>query len=417
VKNEFIKRYTALNQMQRQAVDTIDGPVMVVAGPGTGKTELLSVRTANILAKTDTLPSAILCLTFTDNAARNMRERLVGLMGAEGYKVAIHTFHSFGSEVMNRHSQFFYHGAHFKPADELSTHEILTELLQKLPHDNPLASTMNGEFTYIKDVQRIISDMKRSGYTPDEINTILDRNDEFTSWVLPRLQASFAPTMSKKQFDAIASLIDEIDTYNEESLELIGYHPLYTHICSSLKSALRQAQDENSTKPLSAWKKEYLYKNEAGEQALRDSKKNDKLRAATKLYYEYLIAMQERALYDYDDMILRVVHAMEVFNELRYELQESYQYIMVDEFQDTNEAQMRMLWNLTNHPAQEQSPNILVVGDDDQAIYRFQGADMSNILDFTTRYRRRQGHHTDRQLPLCARSVIDAGTTRGHYYF
>jgi DNA helicase-2/ATP-dependent DNA helicase PcrA len=384
---EFKQRYTALNERQKQAVDTIDGPVMVVAGPGTGKTELLSVRTANIIAKTDTLPSAILCLTFTDNAARNMRERLVGLMGAEGYKVAIHTFHSFGSEVMNRHSQFFYHGAHFKPADELSTHEILTELLQKLPHDNPLASTMNGEFTYIKDVQRIISDMKRSGYTPDEINSILDRNDAFTSWVLPKLQASFAPTMSKKQFDTIAELIDEIAAYDEEPLELIGYHPLYAHIHSSLGAALQQAQDENSTKPLSAWKKSYLYKNEAGEQALRDSKKSEKLRAATKLYYEYLIAMQERALYDYDDMILRVVHAMEVFNELRYELQESYQYIMVDEFQDTNEAQMRMLWNLTNHPAQEQSPNILVVGDDDQAIYRFQGADMSNILDFTTRYR------------------------------
>jgi DNA helicase-2/ATP-dependent DNA helicase PcrA len=383
---DFKQRYNALNERQRKAVDTIDGPVMVVAGPGTGKTELLSVRTANILAKTDTLPSAILCLTFTDNAARNMRERLVGLMGAEGYKVAIHTFHSFGAEVMNRHSQFFYHGAHFKPADELSAHEILTELLQKLPHDNPLASTMNGEFTYIKDVQRIISDMKRSGYTPDEINSILDRNDAFTSWVLPKLQASFAPTMSKKQFDRIAELVDEIGTYDDEPLELIGYHPLYTHIHSSLDSALQQAQDENSTKPLSAWKKAYLYKNEAGEQALRDSKKSEKLRAATKLYYEYLIAMQERALYDYDDMILRVVHAMEVFNELRYELQESYQYIMVDEFQDTNEAQMRMLWNLTNHPLQEQSPNILVVGDDDQAIYRFQGADMSNILDFTTRY-------------------------------
>lgn len=384
---EFKRRYSALNERQKQAVDRIDGPVMVVAGPGTGKTELLSVRTANILDKTDTLPSSILCLTFTDNAARNMRDRLVGLMGAEGYRVAIHTFHSFGAEIMNRHSQYFYHGAHFKPADELNTHEILSEILQKLPHDNPLASTMNGEFTYIRDIQRTISDMKRSGYTPDELNAILDHNDAFTSWIQPKLQSVFGPTMSKKQFGPISEIIDAIKAYSEDDYELIGYHPLYEHIATSLETALNDAKEADSTKPLSAWKKEYLYKNDNGEQCLRDEKKSQKLRFTAQVYYEYLIAMQERALYDYDDMILRVVHAMEVFNELRFELQENYQYIMVDEFQDTNEAQMRMLWNLTNNPSQEQSPNILVVGDDDQAIYRFQGADMSNILDFTERYK------------------------------
>src|ERR1035437_9408703 len=117
---DFKKRYATLNKAQREAVDIIDGPVMVIAGPGTGKTELLSVRTANILKKTDTLPENILCLTFTDSGANAMRERLVGTIGKDAYKVAVHTFHGFGSEVINQYGEFFYEGAHFRPADELS---------------------------------------------------------------------------------------------------------------------------------------------------------------------------------------------------------------------------------------------------------------------------------------------------------
>ena len=88
-----------LNTAQKKAVDMIDGPLLVIAGPGTGKTELLSMRTTNILQKTDTLPENILCLTFTDSGANAMRERLTSIIGPEAYKVAIHTFHSFGTEI------------------------------------------------------------------------------------------------------------------------------------------------------------------------------------------------------------------------------------------------------------------------------------------------------------------------------
>jgi DNA helicase-2/ATP-dependent DNA helicase PcrA len=111
---DFSKRYSNLNNEQRKAVDAIDGPVMVVAGPGTGKTELLGVRVANIIKTTDTLPENILCLTFTDSGANAMRERLVQIIGKEAYKVAIHTFHSFGSEIINQNGQYFYNGANFK---------------------------------------------------------------------------------------------------------------------------------------------------------------------------------------------------------------------------------------------------------------------------------------------------------------
>lgn len=77
---------------------------------------------------------------------------------------------------------------------------------------------------------------------------------------------------------------------------------------------------------------------------------------------------------------------MEINADLRFDLQEKYHYIMVDEFQDTNMAQMRILHNLTNNPVVEDMPNILVVGDDDQAIYGFQGAEIGNILNFEQRY-------------------------------
>src|SRR5687768_1759573 len=108
---QFSEGYKQLNDAQRAAVDTIDGPVLVIAGPGTGKTQLLSMRAANIVQRTDATPQNILCLTFTESAAANMRQRLIQLMGPEGNKVAVHTFHSFGSEIINRYTEFFYNGA------------------------------------------------------------------------------------------------------------------------------------------------------------------------------------------------------------------------------------------------------------------------------------------------------------------
>lgn len=385
--SDFDTRYRALNAAQKQAVDTTEGPLMVVAGPGTGKTELLSMRVANILRTTDVLPQNILCLTYTESGAFAMRERLAGLIGADAYKVAIHTFHSFGTETINRNAEYFYHGAYFRPADELSSYEILRPIFEKLPHDSQLASRMNDEFTYLRDTQVAISDLKKSGLTSDELIAILDRNDRFIAWVQPRLSSVFADRLSKKSFASIEAFARDIGDYSEEGYELITYEPLYTLVQSSLELALEHAVSDNSTKPLSAWKREWCEKRADGELTLKDAKRSSRLREVANVYYEYLIAMQQRSLFDFDDMILRTVHALEVFDDLRLNLQEQYQYILVDEFQDTNDAQMRLLWNLTNNPSSEGRPNIMVVGDDDQAIYRFQGANLSNILDFRTLYR------------------------------
>ena len=87
----FENVYNKLNNEQRQAVDAIDGPVLVIAGPGTGKTQLLSARVAQILKKTDALPQNILCLTFTESGAQNMRDRLTRFIGRSAYDVQINT--------------------------------------------------------------------------------------------------------------------------------------------------------------------------------------------------------------------------------------------------------------------------------------------------------------------------------------
>jgi DNA helicase II / ATP-dependent DNA helicase PcrA len=384
--NSFESRYKSLNPAQKQAVDSIDGPLMVVAGPGTGKTELLSVRVANILRTTDALPQNILCLTFTESGAFAMRERLAGLIGAEAYKVAIHTFHSFGSEIMNRYGEYFYNGAHFRAADELTSYEVLVNIFEKLSHDNPLSVTMNGEYTYLRDVQRSISDLKKSGLTSDELRTILEHNDAYLEWLQTKLDLAFGDRLSKKSFTAIAHLAEEMANYSEETYDLITYEPLWQLAHASLDLALKLATTDSSTKPLSAWKREWCEKRPDGQLTLKDEKRSRRLRAVSGIYYDYLVAMQERALYDFDDMILRSVHALEVFTDLRLNLQEQYQYILVDEFQDTNDAQMRLLWNLTNNPLSEGKPNLMVVGDDDQAIYRFQGANLSNLIDFRKLY-------------------------------
>lgn len=380
----FQERYAKLNTAQKQAVETIDGPLMVVAGPGTGKTELLSMRTANILKKTDTLPDNILCLTFTESGANAMRERLTKIIGADAYKVAIHTFHSFGTEVINQYRKFFYSGADFRPADELSSYEILRTILDELPFNNPLTSKMNGEYTHLSEIITTISELKRSSLTSDELLKILDSNDETLDRFEPAITNIFDKRVTKDTVKELEPLSLEIAEHRGYALPS-NFFLLANTIAISLAHAIDDAASTDSTKPITAWKNKWTEKNEHGKIVFKDRKRHEKLRALSYVYLQYLNRMQEAALYDFDDMVLRVVHAIEVFPELRYTLQEKYLYIMVDEFQDTNFAQARILTSLTALETGD-APNIMVVGDDDQAIYSFQGAEVRNIMHFREQF-------------------------------
>ena len=105
--NSFVTEYNLLNKQQKEAVDCINGPLLVIAGPGTGKTQLLSLRVANILDKTDTLAENILCLTYTESGAQTMRNRLASFIGQSAYDVRIGTYHAFGNEIIRNYAEYF----------------------------------------------------------------------------------------------------------------------------------------------------------------------------------------------------------------------------------------------------------------------------------------------------------------------
>ncbi len=418
-ESDFRKSYEALNPSQKQAVDTIEGPVMVIAGPGTGKTQLLGMRVANILRSTDTLPNNILCLTFTESAASAMRQRLVSLMGQDAYKVSIHTFHSFGSEAINNNPSYFYHGAHFRAADELSSYEVLEPIFQQLPHGSPLASTMNGEFTALRDSQRAIAELKKAGLTPDELLKILDHNDAFIAFAEPILGGAFdLPRLTKKAVPALEAALQELHKFQPEPMPVSLWRPLADICRHEFERALEDVESSGSTQPLTAWRNRWLERSSSKQFVFKDRARTKKLRDLAHIYQKYLLGMQERELYDFDDMILRVVHALEYFPDFRFNLQERYQYILVDEFQDTNGAQLRLLRNLTDNEVNAGRPNILVVGDDDQAIYAFQGAEIGNVLQFRELYREptivtlTENYRSTDTILRAARSVITQGTER-----
>ena len=418
---DFQTRYAKLNANQRQAVDYIHGSLLVIAGPGTGKTELLSMRTAQILRQTDTLPDSILCLTFTESGAANMRQRLRQIIGEDAYKIAIHTFHSFGTEIINQHREYFFHGADAQPADELTQHQIVTGILEGLDWRNPLSVKNNGEFVYTSELIRVISEFKQSGLTPAELRAITANNQRVIAGITPDIQQVFANKISKKTIELFAPLAEKIaervgEGNSTTTANLPSSITPYAHVLAlSIAHTAQEAIDTNSTKPLTAWKNKWCEKNAAGEFVLKDFTASEKLSAAIDVYEAYGNVLAERSLFDYDNMILSVIQACESHPELRANLQEQFQFIMVDEFQDTNLAQLRLLFDLTGD---EDNPNIMAVGDDDQAIFSFQGADVGNIQRFRQHYHDPKiivltdNYRSAADILTAARGVIAQGADR-----
>ncbi len=377
----FQDRYTNLNEQQKLAVDSIDGPVLVVAGPGSGKTELLSLRVANILKNTDTLPSSILCLTFTDAAAANMRNRLAGLIGKEAYKVAIHTFHSFGTEIIGQNPQYFYRGAVYKPADKIIQVEIIEKILKKLDHKSQLSSYHPKQgFTFMNGIMSNIANLKKGGLSPEKFEEIMLKNQKYLQIVNPLIIGCFSDRVSKKMMPKISALINEMQMSGENP-------PIKEILINSLQEMLAEAEDIEKTTPITNWKKKYTKQNTKKETCLKDYINSKKHLELASVYQKYQELLHDAGYFDYADMILDVTKAMQDYPDLKYNVQEQYQYVLVDEFQDTNGAQMDLLESVLDAQVNERRPNVLAVGDDDQAIYKFQGANLSNIMEFKEKYR------------------------------
>lgn len=177
IEDEFDREYKKLNTAQKEAVDSIDGPVMVVAGPGTGKTQILALRIGNILKKTDTPPHGILCLTFTNSAVDAMRERLARYIGEASKEVNIFTFHGFGMKVVEEYYEALGMPAAPKLLDETEGAIFFDEILAG--HEWEYLRPRADNTRYFKDLKSVISLLARERISPEDFESAIDKEIKF----------------------------------------------------------------------------------------------------------------------------------------------------------------------------------------------------------------------------------------------
>ena len=263
--------YDTLNPMQKEAVLHTEGPLLILAGAGSGKTRVLTHRIAYLIEEKEVNPWNILAITFTNKAAGEMRERVDSLVGFGAESIWVSTFHSTGVRILRR---------------------------------------------YIEHL----------GYTTSF--SIYDSDDQ--------------KTLMKQVFKTL-----DIDTKQYKERSVLG-------IISSAKDKLISPE-------------EFLLN--AG-QDFRQKKVGE-------IYREYQNQLKKNNALDFDDLIVKTVELFQNNSQILDYYQERFRYIMVDEYQDTNTAQFKLISLLASKYG-----NLCVVGDDDQSIYRFRGADIENILSF-----------------------------------
>lgn len=298
-----MKFYEQLNPLQKEAVDTIDGPVLVLAGPGTGKTQLLSVRAASILRKTTINPENILILTYTNPAAKAMKERLAAVIGHAGYNVEVGTFHSFANSLIQDSAE----------AANYTGDRILMDEVERVKAIQYILDTADGieqirpfraPYTYLRDILKKISDLKKDDVTPADLENYLK---------LPDARYRFMEDKHIKRLESLAIVYKKYEELKTGSIKTI---------------------------------------------------------------------FDDRGRYDFDDMIMFAVQAIRKESALKKDCLDRFKYIMVDEYQDTNGSQLDLLFELAPGP----NANICCVGDDDQSIYRFQGATINNFKRLKEKY-------------------------------
>src|SRR5690606_17388868 len=155
----FQGAYQRLNAEQRKAVDHLEGPVMVIAGPGTGKTQILSARIGKILLETDVYPENILCLTYTDAGAVAMRKRLLSFIGPDAYKVNIYTFHAFCNDIIQDNLHLFEKNT-LEAISELESIELFKELIDSFPREHALKRYRGDIYFEINNLKSLFSTIK-----------------------------------------------------------------------------------------------------------------------------------------------------------------------------------------------------------------------------------------------------------------
>lgn len=310
------------NSKQQQAIDILNGQVMLLAGPGTGKTFTVIHRIEKMLAD-GVEPSSILCLTFSDAAASEMRQRLIKKMGVVASAVDIYTYHSFCNDLIKTYPDKF---------------------------------EMTSGVKLITDAEKI-SIMKEC---------IDDANLEF-----------FVPSRADRYFFTknFISYVEKLKTQRvskDEYMACIDTNPMLMPRYKELESEIYEREQAGNTK------------NKTRYNELEKIKTNiEKAKELWTLFELYSTKMINKNLIDFSDMINLVLTSFEEDSQFLSEVSNKYKYFLVDEYQDTNDLQNQIIFNLLDGNDEK---NIFVVGDDDQIIYGFQGAKSDNIENFLTKY-------------------------------
>jgi DNA helicase-2/ATP-dependent DNA helicase PcrA len=371
-----------LNENQRKAVEYLDGPLLVLAGPGTGKTQLLSEKVAYILKHTDTNPENILCLTFTDAGAMNMRERLKTVIGQDALKVNIGTYHAFGSEILAQYKNYSedYNRQLDSPIDEITQFKIIKDIQDNLPGNDILRGDK------VKDIMGVISEAKKAGLTDDDLVKIAKKNmedSEILSNAISPLLLNVVPYKFKESLEGAYQPIHELlKDYSDMKPITKNIERSIAAMARELNEAMATALDKGSVGALSKWKDDYFEKDEKGNYRLKDRIRNKKLLSVANVMKKYQDYLNENGLFDFNDMIEEAVRILNTDTGFKLTLEERYQFILLDEFQDTNPSQFAIVKAITDY----EKPNIMAVGDDDQAIFEFQGALSSNLSDYQKYY-------------------------------
>ena len=317
-----VKNIIKPNSKQQQAIDILNGQVMLLAGPGTGKTFTVIHRIEKMLAD-GVEPSSILCLTFSDAAASEMRQRLIKKMGVVASAVDIYTYHSFCNDLIKTYPDKF---------------------------------EMTSGVKLITDAEKI-SIMKEC---------IDDANLEF-----------FVPSRADRYFFTknFISYVEKLKTQRvskDEYMACIDTNPMLMPRYKELESEIYEREQAGNTK------------NKTRYNELEKIKTNiEKAKELWTLFELYSAKMINKNLIDFSDMINLVLTSFEEDSQFLSEVSNKYKYFLVDEYQDTNDLQNQIIFNLLDGNDEK---NIFVVGDDDQIIYGFQGAKSDNIENFLTKY-------------------------------
>lgn len=380
-----------LNKKQQEAVEYLDGPLLVLAGPGTGKTQLLSKKVEYILQNTDTDPSMILCITYTEAGAENMKERLRNMIGQAADKIDIMTFHAFGQKILGLYSQFATEPqrSFTEPIEEIIQLKIIEELQANLPNPYLLKDKQQQ-----KNLLSLIAKIKVSKVSPEELRTIVKQNQQdieiLNKELAPILQdlpdkASGKNAYTKLTETVYIPLLKKLGELKTDQPIVGRIYSLFDVFYEKIYSLIEeQANSEKpSVKNINSFIKKYFSKDNNGIYKFSELASNQRLLELAELYEKYQNYLQEHGYFDFNDMIEMPIKYLEDDIDFRRKIAQNYLYIMVDEYQDTNPSQTRLLELIAD---EQESPSVMAVGDDDQSIFEFQGAKASSLIYFKNHF-------------------------------